>query len=181
MEVHLDGIQTDRLYFTPLKTSMLETFMPFFSSKEALQHMIIPDDPEAFGREWIERQIGRYQEQKAGLLALAKKEDNTIIGMCGFIWQWVDGQKELEVGYHLIPDYWGFGYASEAAIEARDYGFQHNLANSIISIIVTTNIPSQKVARRNGMEIDFRTKHKGFDVDIFRISRDQWEKIKIED
>nr|WP_277345805.1 GNAT family N-acetyltransferase [Nocardioides sp. JQ2195] len=30
-------------------------------------------------------------------------------------WQQVDGKEDLEVGYHILPEYQGCGFATEAA------------------------------------------------------------------
>jgi RimJ/RimL family protein N-acetyltransferase len=154
--------------------------MPFFSSYEALKHMIIPDDPKSFGEDWIKRQRWRYKETGLGLMALKRLEDNKLVGMCGLIKQTVDGTEELEVGYHLIPEYWCKGYASEAAIAAKNYGFSKGLAESIISIIVVTNEPSIKVAGRNGMTPSKRTSYKGFDVHIFRVYKQNHQTFETE-
>ena len=40
------------------------------------------------------------------------------------------------------PQYWRKGYASEAAIKFKDYTEEHQLADSLISIIHVENIPS---------------------------------------
>ena len=74
-----------------------------------------------------------------------------MIGQCGLTMQDWDGRQVLEVGYLLERQFWGRGYASEAAIACRDYAFSALHAEEVYSIIRDTNTASQNVARRNGM------------------------------
>lgn len=96
------------------------------------------------------------------------KETGAFVGWCGLLIQEVDGVQELEVGYSIMPEYWGNGYATEAAKKCKDEAFGRRLASSIISIIQIHNIPSQRVAEKNGMRIDRQTKHHGNPVFIYR-------------
>jgi len=90
--------------------------------------------------------------------------------------QEVDGIQELEIGYTIIPAYWNQGYATEAARKCKEFAFENNFADSIISIIHVENIRSEMVARKNGMQLDKTTSFKGFPVNIFRIRRSDFEK-----
>ena len=44
-------------------------------------------------------------ENSFSLLALNDKITDSLIGMCGLLSQEVQGQPELEIGYHLLPDW----------------------------------------------------------------------------
>jgi ubiquinone/menaquinone biosynthesis C-methylase UbiE len=57
----------------------------------------------------------------------------------------------VEIAWRLARDYWGFGFATEAARAARNYGFsQLNLAQ-IVSFTVPANQRSRNVMTRIGM------------------------------
>src|SRR5690606_41549329 len=94
--------------------------------------------------EWNDRQIDRYNTNTYGLKAIIDKRTNELIGQCGLLIQVVDGQTELEVGYHILKKYWGQGFAPEAARLYIDYAFAHGLAESVISYIDTRTIYSRK-------------------------------------
>lgn len=67
------------------------------------------------------------------------------------------------------------GYATEAARLFRDYAFEKAGATSVISIIHPENVPSQKVALRNGMQqAASNVLFKDGNWDIYRISRLDW-------
>jgi RimJ/RimL family protein N-acetyltransferase len=57
----------------------------------------------------------------------------------------------VEIAWRLARDYWGFGYATEAARAARDYGFAHLGLKQIVSFTVPDNQRSRDVMERIGM------------------------------
>ncbi|HXO96063.1 MAG TPA: GNAT family N-acetyltransferase [Chthoniobacterales bacterium] len=57
----------------------------------------------------------------------------------------------VEIAWRLAFDYWGHGYATEAACAARDYGFRQLGLREIVSFTVTANQRSRKVMERIGM------------------------------
>lgn len=175
---YLNERETKRLLIRPLVKSDSQEWQEFIMDGIATKYF--PDDwklqPEK-SVEWIELQLARYKENRYGLLALVDKSTGKLIGQCGLLSQKVDGKDELEIGYHLIPKYWGNGYAIEAASEFKNISFENNLAESIISIIDTNNSRSQKVAQRNGMTLETQTIFLGMDVFIFRIKMDDYLKI----
>ena len=135
----------------------------------------VPENPEAYGTEWIERQMRRYQKDGTALAVIEDRESGNIVGQCGIICQKIDGVPEWEVGYHLLEAYRGKGYASEAARACRDVIFKKDLGQRAVSIIMLTNTSSQKVARRTGMRVWKRTSYQEFDVVIYKIERSEWE------
>ena len=104
--------------------------------------------------EWLHRQQQRYQQDGFGLWAVVEKETNQMVGQCGLTWQPIwDGRQVVEVGYLLEQAAWHKGYATEAAQACRDYAFQVLGVWEVYSIIRENNLPSQAVARRNGMVV----------------------------
>jgi len=115
---------------------------------------------------WLDKQMDRYKEYGFGLWAVVLKEIGTMIGQCGLTMQDYNSSKVMEVGYLFQKDYWHHGYASEAAMACKEYAFGKLNAKEVYSIIRDTNIPSQNVAKRNGMTcIDKFVKHyRGVDM-----------------
>ncbi len=89
----------------------------------------------------------------------------------------IEGAIELEIGYSILPKFWHRGYASEAAKKCRDFAFENNFADSLISIIHIDNLGSQKVAKNNGMTASSQSEYKGMPVDIYRINKDEWTNL----
>jgi RimJ/RimL family protein N-acetyltransferase len=59
-----------------------------------------------------------------------------------------------EVGWRLHPDFWGSGYATEAALASLDYGFGEFGLDEIVSIFQPENAASGRVMERIGMAFD---------------------------
>jgi RimJ/RimL family protein N-acetyltransferase len=62
-----------------------------------------------------------------------------------------NGVGEIEVGWHLHPDSWGHGYATEAARAVIDRGFSAGLPE-VYAVVRPGNEPSIAVCRRLGMD-----------------------------
>ena len=58
--------------------------------------------------------------------------------------------NDVEIGWHLHPDAWGHGYATEAAQAVLDDAFNRGLAK-IVAVTNPDNHASQSVCRRLGM------------------------------
>jgi RimJ/RimL family protein N-acetyltransferase len=61
-----------------------------------------------------------------------------------------DGVGEVEVGWHLHPDSWGHGYATEAARAVVDRAFEAGLPE-VYAVVRPGNTASLAVCRRLGM------------------------------
>lgn len=171
-----DNLQTDRLITRMLTKEDTPVWEDFFKDEKAIEFFpaYTKTDKER-SAEWIERQLTRYAENRYGLQALIDKKKNLFIGQCGLLEQEVDGKKEIEVGYHIFKKYWGHGFAPEAARLFINYAFTNNLTDTIISIIHSKNIKSQRVAGKNGLVKDNHTNWLDMDVYIYRINKENWK------
>ena len=127
---------------------------------------------DAETQKWLDNQISNYKEYGFGLWAVILKATGKMIGQCGLTMQSCNNNQVLEIGYLFQKAFWGYGYATEAAIACRDYVFDTLGADRVFSIIRDTNIASQNVAKRVGMEvIDTCIKHyRGVDMPHYLFS-----------
>lgn len=134
-------------------------------------------------QEWLDRQMDRYLAYGFGLWAVVLKDTNEMIGQCGLTMQPWKEDEVLEIGYLFERKYWHHGYATEAAKACKKYAFEVLGANEVCSIIRDTNLASQNVAIRNGMNIRDRwTKHyRGVDMPHIRYVVYKEEKYKVEE
>jgi len=166
----LEQQETKRLYFRKVLPSDFDAWLPFFYDPDSTKYWEgLPDTPEKACREQFERIFERYTEDLGGMNALIDKKTEKLIGLCGLLLQTVDAIQELEIGYSLLPNYRGKGFAIEAAKACKDYAFDQQLAPSLISIIQIHNLPSQKVALKNGMHNSKTTNYKNNPVYIYRV------------
>jgi RimJ/RimL family protein N-acetyltransferase len=57
---------------------------------------------------------------------------------------------QLELGWALIREHWGRGYATEAAAAIREWAHERRPGERLVSLITPDNVPSQRVAQRLG-------------------------------
>lgn len=162
--------ETKRLFFRKLETSDFDTWLPFHKDPRSTEFWDgLPNDPIAACQHWFDKALHRYDNNLGGMNVLIDKQTKEFIGQCGLLIQTIDGIKEIEIGYSILPKHWKKGYATEAAQKCKAYAIEHNLAKSLISTIQIANIPSQKVAVNNGMHLDKTTTYNGNLCHIFRI------------
>ena len=136
----------------------------FYGDPEAMRYIGFGEPaPRNVMDEIMEKQLQRYQDWGFGLWGVERKSDGAVMGRCGLIlWDDVEGEQRLEVGYGYAPAYWGQGYGTEAARASRDWGFLNTDWPQLVSFILHDNIGSIRVAGNNGMtyqrDVDFHGK-----------------------
>jgi RimJ/RimL family protein N-acetyltransferase len=117
------------------------------------------------------KQLGRY-----GVWAVQVRDSSIVAGSV-LLMPMPDpsdgsaGAGEVEIGWHLHPDSWGKGYATEAAKAVLDYGFGLGLTE-ILAIAKPDNAPSIAVMRRIGMRHSGRTSRwYGMEAELYRARR----------
>jgi RimJ/RimL family protein N-acetyltransferase len=106
------------------------------------------------------------QEPVAGRWAVQRR-DGVVAGTVILV-PLPDGDGELEVGWHLHPDSWHHGYATEAAAGALTWAFDHGL-DEVFAVVRPANAASIAVCRRLGMaELGLTDRYYGTTMELFR-------------
>ncbi|MFT4417197.1 GNAT family N-acetyltransferase [Fredinandcohnia humi] len=161
-------IVTERLRLREMTKNDEENLMEIFSDPIAMQYYPSTKTREDAQR-WIQWNLDNYQKHGAGLWICEVKENGMFVGQCGIVPQIVDGVPEMEIGYLFARTHWGNGYATEAAVAAKDFGFKELHQPKLISMIYKPNTPSIKVAERVGMTLEKETLIKGRETLIYSI------------
>jgi len=94
--------------------------------------------------------------------SVERRDTGTLIGFV--ILGLEPGDQEPELGYLVAEDYEGHGYATEAAIAARDYAFGTLGMPTLVSYILKGNSRSVALAERLGATLDGEIRYDGDDV-----------------
>lgn len=144
-------LETKRLYLRELVESDKEMLAKVLTDPEAMQFY-----PEPFSlkkvEEWIQWNIQNYKDYGHGLWAVVLKSDNRFVGDCGITMQDIEGQSLPEIGYHILPEFCGQGFATEAAKGCVDYGLNQLNLKQIYTYTKDDNLPSIRVAEKVGMK-----------------------------
>ena len=102
-------------------------------------------------RAWIAtRHTATYGRLGFGFWAVVRKSDGRLLGMCGLIKR--DTLMEADVGYALMPEFRGHGYAREAAAACVGYARDVLGLAEVWGITGPTNASSAAVLRQIGLE-----------------------------
>ena len=162
-------LETPRLLLRPLTLDDEPALAAVISDPETMRWYPRPYTAEEV-REWIERQMGRYRDG-AGLLGIVEKQSGRLIGDCGPAWQDLEGQMELEVGYHVNRECWNQGFATEAARAVIEDVVRRFPVDRLISLIRPENLPSRRVAEKNGLTLNRVVFWHGYDHCIYERTR----------
>jgi [ribosomal protein S5]-alanine N-acetyltransferase len=145
-------LKTPRLILREFSPGDAGALGAVLSDPETMRFYPAPLD-RAGVEEWIARNLRRYVQDGHGLWAMILQSTSELIGDCGLTVQKVDSADEIEIGYHVRRGHWGLGLATEAALACRDFGFSRLPTDRLISIIRPENLPSRRVAEKNGMTV----------------------------
>lgn len=148
---------TARLSFRCMTDADLDNMCHLLGDSDVMRYYPHPKSSDEVQR-WISWSRANYAEHGFGLWIIEDKDGGAFIGDCGLTWQSVDDEKVLEIGYHVLADQQGKGYATEAATACLQYA-EANLAVPMVTAIINPeNLPSRRVAEHLGMTL-WKTTH----------------------
>jgi len=155
-------IETERLILRKPRLGDAKALLAAYGDPEVMKFIGTGEthDLEAT-RESIKRSIARWKADGFGALVIERKEDKKVVGRTGLlVWNsetWQTGTLAefedagvVELGWILAQQYWGQGYAVEAATAVRDYAFKELKLMRLISLIMRGNDRSVRVAEKIG-------------------------------
>ena len=146
-------LETENLILRPFKDGDVQGFFSMMDSREVRDALHVPDDygpSEAFKD--MAAWLGQWELRGTGHWALEEKNSGRFVGRAGLHQPERHDWPGVEVGWALHPDFWGYGYATEAGAAAVSYGFEQLGLDKLFSCILAENNRSQAVAKRLGFE-----------------------------
>lgn len=122
-----------------------------------------------------------YQEEQELRWGITLKNEDTVIGMCGFnYWQRVD--KRASIGFDLNRQFWKRGIMREALYAMLDFGFKEMELNRIeadassenkasINLLQSLNFQQEGIQREQYYEDG-----QFYDLVLFGFLRREWQK-----
>lgn len=168
-------LETKRLFLRELMPEDFDALYAVLADSDIMQHYPYTFD-ETRVRNWISKNIDRYDVFGFGLWAVCLKATGEMIGDCGLTMQCIDGTILPEIGYHIAKAHQHRGYAREAAIAVRDWSFTHTTFGAVYSYMKQENAASRAVARANSMTLlrEF-TDSEGSLTLVYGIRRADWK------
>ncbi|MDB5585392.1 MAG: family N-acetyltransferase [Devosia sp.] len=104
----------------------------------------------------IDSYIAGYEQDGFGFWPAIRKIDGALIGDVGLapVRMPLNGAPPAEIGWLLGQQFWGHGYAPEAARGVLAFAFEGFSLTEIVAFTATSNLPSQRVMQKIGMTRD---------------------------
>jgi RimJ/RimL family protein N-acetyltransferase len=140
-------LETPRLLLRPPRAEDLDGWAAFMTDAEA-SRFIGGTMPRAVTWRQIMTMIGAWHSQGFAMFSVFEKTTGRWVGRVG---PWMpEGWPGPEIGWAIVRDCWGRGYATEGAIAATNWAFDHLGWTHVIHSIAPENLASQGVARKLG-------------------------------
>ncbi|MCA1578420.1 MAG: GNAT family N-acetyltransferase [Acidobacteria bacterium] len=110
--------------------------------------------------------MASYAQNGFGLYLVALKDTAVPIGLCGLLKR--EELPDPDLGFAFLPDYWGKGFALEAARAVMNDARERLGQNRVLAIVMPDNDASIRLLEKLGMTFD-RDKD---DVKVFAIDYD---------
>jgi ribosomal-protein-alanine N-acetyltransferase len=149
---HIEIVETERLTLRRFCESDLEEMHKVLSNPEVMKFSLNGPYSREKSADFIRGCLEGYEKRGVGLFAVILRDEQRVIGYCGFYFLSVDGTDEVEIGYRLHPSFWGQGLATEAAVAVKNLGFNRLGFDRLISCIEEANLASIRVAEKAGMK-----------------------------
>jgi len=163
-------IETKRLKLREFTADDVDSLAAIFADHETMKFYPATKDREETVR-WIEKNVERYKKYGFGLWAVVRKDNDEFIGDCGITMQNIDGEEKPEIGYHIRRDYWGQGYATEAASACKEHAFNKLGLEEAFSYMRSDNLASRRVAEKIGMTLRKEYINNGYPTVIYSIKK----------
>ena len=96
--------------------------------------------------------LDMYSRFGFGMFLVELKEGGQHIGTCGLLKR--DSLPDADVGYALLPEFWGQGYAIEAVSAVLSYGRDTHSLKRTLAIVSPDNESSIRVLEKAGLTFE---------------------------
>ncbi len=175
-----------RLSFRPFDAGDIDALIDFYSRPEVIEFIpgaAVRDRAQAEAMlALIDQRHGHYEPLPFGYWAVTEviEGKERIVGT-GMLKPAPDADRvptsDIEVGWHVHPDFWRKGYATAIARATLERGFTRTDEAVLHAVIDHGNGASRSVARRAGMHhVGPTSKFYGLTLEQYVIDRQSWER-----
>jgi RimJ/RimL family protein N-acetyltransferase len=172
--MQIPTLETQRLILRAPEAADFEPWAAFCADEEAAR-FIGGKQERAVAWRIMAAVAGAWMLRGFSMFSVVEKSTGRWVGRLG-PWQ-PEGWPGTEVGWGIVRDAWGRGYATEGATAAIDWAFEALGWTEVIHTIEPANVNSQKVAQRLGSRILRQAvlpAPLNLEVDCWGQSREEW-------
>jgi RimJ/RimL family protein N-acetyltransferase len=168
-------VLTERLELRPLAPGDADFILRLLNEPSFLANI---GDRGVRTREQAERYIEEgparsFRENGFGLYRVGLRDGGEAVGVCGLIRR--EGLDAPDLGFALLPEHWGRGYAHEAAVAVLAQGRQRLGLERVLAIVLEENLGSVRLLGKLGFERQGTVQLPGDDteLELYALGRDR--------
>ena len=174
-------ITTERLLLREFVFDDWPAVLAYQKDPRYLEYYPQPTRGESDAKEFVQWFLDEQAESPRRRIQLAAvlRKSGELIGNCG-IRRKPDNEWEADIGYEIAPEFWGRGYATEAATALVEHGFSEMGLHRISSWCIAENGASVSVLRKLGLREEGRFRENEFfkgrwwDTLVFGLLMEEW-------
>ncbi|MDG1819757.1 MAG: GNAT family N-acetyltransferase [Porticoccaceae bacterium] len=177
-------LETERLILRQWRETDYPLFAKLNADKQVMKYILSPLSPEE--SDTLAGICASLISTRGwGLWAVELRSTDSFIGFVGLHVpkDTLPFPPSLEIGWRLAKQYWGYGYATEAASTVLKFAFETLNLNEVISFTSVDNYPSRSVMERIGLintnqnfqHIDLPLEHKLAEHVLYKITKSEWQ------
>lgn len=167
--------ETERLILRPFDAADADAVFAMRKDADVMRFIRAPQNRQET-TDWIKLVSSRWRGEKIGFCAMIEKASNEFAGWCG-LWHLAE-TGETEIGYATAKNFWGRGFAPEAAKRFLQYGFEQLNEKKIAAVALPENSASRRVMEKIGMRYDYTGEFYGRELVHYSISKNDYAKNK---
>jgi RimJ/RimL family protein N-acetyltransferase len=184
--VQIVELTTPRLRLRPVRAEDLEVLAALGTDPRVMNPLGGAMSRDAT-QGWLERLVVHWKRHGYGRFLVSR--DSAFVGVVGLSRADLDAGivPGVEIAWRLLFDYWGHGYAGEAAGAVVGDGFERVGLHEIVGVTTPDNVRSRRIMDRLGMvfspgetfehprvpEGDPRRRHV-----VYRLNVDEWRTVR---
>ncbi len=142
-------LHTERLLLRNITTDDVRAMYDMRSNEAVRKFLDQPKKTFEETEKLVAEIISGIEKNENILWVLSPKGTNEFIGSIGF-WRMQPEHHRAEIGYGMVPKYWGSGLMTEAAKAVFKYGFEEMKLHSVEANVNPKNLPSRKLLEKCG-------------------------------
>ena len=162
--------ETERLIVRQYMPGEKENFFLLNGNEEVMRY-IRPVKTKDESNEFLEEVINSYPENiHMGRWAVDEKSTSAYVGSFAII-QMLEEPEKIQLGYALLKEHWGKGFATELTAAGIKFAFDVMDLKVINAVTEPLNISSQKVLLKTGFKKEGTIIEKGKELLLFSIKQ----------
>jgi len=164
--------ETERLLVRRYRKPDKKNFFLLNGNEDVVRY-IRPAKTKKEANEFLLKVIAYYEAEKIyGRWAVEDKLTEEFVGSFAVIP--VEGKEQMQLGYALLPQHWGKGYATELTVAGLHYVFTETPIDPIYAYTEVANISSQKVLLKAGFRPNGSGNENGKELVGFLLGREEY-------